>query len=525
MKFKYFLSLLLACSPVLASSVSAEKTLTWSASSDLLSCDPYTIYEVQTLSVLNNVFEGLLRRDEHLKLQPALATEWKNIEPTVWRFKLRQNVQFHDGTPFTADDVIFSLKRAQEESSNLRNRLSSIKEGKKIDDFTVELITFEPNVILDQELSTWYILSKTWCEKNNAVHAGNVAQKQETYANYNANGTGPFKLIKREPDIQSVFEVNKNWWDHKKHNLDKAIFKPIKSEATRVSALMAGDVDVILSVPLQDETRVNKNKKLKVVKGPQIRTLMFQMNQGDDELKNSDVKGKNPFKDIRVREAIYRAIDIDSIHKKVMRGNSFPTAWTFGREGIQGYDKSLDKRIPYSPSIAKKLLKEAGFEKGFGVTLDCPNDRDPGDANICSAVVGMLSKIGVRVTPNIQSKSIVYPKILARKSDFLLLGWTALNYDGSDTLKSVIASHQGDFGKFNLGSYSNPKIDVMIQGILKETDAKKRVESLHEASKAIQNDFAVIPLHQQKLIWGYSKNIKLVQRADEFFDLRFVHKD
>ncbi|MGQ0676990.1 MAG: ABC transporter substrate-binding protein [Rhodospirillales bacterium] len=365
------------------------KTLKWASQGDLNSADQYMRHQTLSLSILSNVYEGLIRRDpKTLAIEPALAERWEIAEPTRWRFYLRKRVKFHDGKPFTADDVVFSAARALSKGSELKGRLPGVKEVKKVDDHTVDFITEKPNPILHVEWATWGIYSKGWAIDNKATEVSDPSRGDApNFATTNANGTGAFRLKSREADVKTVFELNKDWWakDKYKHNLTEVIFTPIKSAPTRVAALLSGEIDFMEPVPVQDIDRINNNKGTKVIVSPETRVIFIGFDQVRNELKFSSVKGKNPFQDKRVRQAFLQAVDIEAIKTKVMRNMAEPSAMMIGK-GVNGWDASF-KRLAYNADAAKKLLAEAGYPNGFEVQLDCPNDRYVNDEAICQAVV------------------------------------------------------------------------------------------------------------------------------------------
>jgi hypothetical protein len=316
---------LIAASVALASLAADAKTLRYSFQGDINSLDPYALNETFTHSFLSNVYEGLTMRDKALNAIPGLATEWTNVEPTIWRFKLRQGVKFQDGAPFTADDVIFSYQRVIKEGSDDASLVASVKEVKKLDDFTVDFVTGTPNPILPKEITSWMIFSKSWAEKNGANEPSSVAKKTENFATRNANGTGPFMVKSRESGVRTVLVVNPNWWGKREHDIDEVVFTPITSDATRVAALLSGELDLMHPVPLQDVERLRGEKAIEILQGPELRTIFLGLDQSRDELIYSNVKGKNPFKDVRVRKAVYQAIDTEAIKSRIMRGASRPS--------------------------------------------------------------------------------------------------------------------------------------------------------------------------------------------------------
>ncbi len=509
-----------------------EKVLRWSSQGDAFSMDPYVRNESLTLGVMGNVYEGLTRRDtKTLEIQPGLAIRWEQQEPTRWRFWLRQGVKFQDGRPFTADDVVFSFNRVRAGASDLKTRVAGIKEAKKIDDFTVDFITDVPNPIIMYEWDTWGILSATWAKENFALETVDVTKTAPNFASTSANGTGPFVLTYREADVRTEFAVNQDWWDkdgRKKFNVTKVIYRPIKNPATAVAALLSGQIDVVEPVPVQDIDRINKSGQAKVEIGPELRTIFLGMDTDRNELVYSDVKGKNPLKDKRVRQAFYQAIDIDAIKTKIMRNLAVPSAMMIGA-GVNGYDTNV-KRLPYDPAAAKKLLTDAGYPNGFGITLDCPNDRYVNDEAICQAVVGMLARIGVKVTLNAQSKTIIFPFYAAKRdTSFYMLGWTPGSVDSWNVLYNIVGSVKKDAqgrivrGLFNYGAWSSPALDDLTDKILTETDKAKRDGMIAQAWKLHTDDIGHLPLHQQALAWGVRNNVSVVVSPFNRYDWSLVN--
>ncbi|GLS15758.1 ABC transporter substrate-binding protein [Hydrogenophaga electricum] len=489
---------------------------------DALSMDPHSLNESLQLSVTGNVYEGLVGRDANLQLVPLLAMAWKQTSPTIWRFELRKGVKFHDGKPFTADDVLFSFARAAGDGSDMRSYTNDIQAVRKVGDHVVEVETKAPFPILPDVLSLLYIMSKTWSEDNQATRPVDRRKGIENAASFRANGTGPFRLRERQPNVKTSFVRNGSYWGRIEGNVVNVEYTPIGSDATRVAALLSGQVDVIEPVPLQDVARINASGKSRVMQGPELRTIFLGMDQKRDELLYSSVKGKNPFKDRRVRQAFYQAIDIQGIQRTVMRGASRPTALMVG-PGINGYDAALDKRLPYDPDAARKLLADAGYKDGFEVTMNCPNDRYVNDAAICQAVAANLARVGVKIHLQAETKGTYFPKILRRDTSFYMLGWTPGTYDAHNPLNALMrcVDDKGS-GQFNLGAYCNPKVDELTLKIQSETDKARRDAMIQEVFKLHANDIGHLPLHQQALAWGVASNVQLVQLADNFMPFRFM---
>ena len=501
--------------------VASAQTVRIANQGDALSMDPHSLNETLQLSVTGNVYEPLVGRNKDLSLTPMLATSWKQTSPTVWRFELRKGVQFHDGTPFSADDVVFSLARTQVEGSDMKSYTNDFKEVRKIDSHTVEIETKTPFPILPDVLSLVYIMSKKWCETNQATVPVDRRKGVENTASFKANGTGPFRVRERQPNVRTVFTRNGSYWGKIEGNVTEVVFTPIGNDATRVAALLSGEVDVMEPVPVQDIDRVNSSANTRAITGPELRTIFLGMDQKRDELLYSNVKGKNPFKDKRVRQAFYQAIDIEGIKKTVMRGASNPSAQLVG-PGINGFQPEM-KRLPYDVEAAKKLMAEAGYPNGFEVSMNCPNDRYVNDGRICQTVAANLSRINVKINLQAETKGTYFPKVLRRDTSFYMLGWTPATYDAHNAMNAIMRCvDDKGAGQFNLGAYCNPKVDELTLKVQAETDKDKRNAYIKEAFDLHAADVGHIPLHQQALAWGVNKKVKLVQLADNFMYFKWI---
>ncbi len=523
MNFKKKTSIALVASALAATSfVASAVTLRIGNQGDALSMDPHSLNESLQISVNENVYEPLVTRGRDYKLAPALATSWKQTAPTVWRFELRKGVQFHDGTPFTADDVIFSYERAKSDGSDMKTYVGQIKEIKKLNDHSIDIITNAPFPILPELFTHFDIMSKKWCETNNATKPVDRRKGIENAASFRANGTGPYRLRERQPNVRTTYVRNGNYWGKIEGNVDEVIFNVIGNDATRVAALISGEIDAMEPIPVQDVGRIKAASNLKVMQGPELRVIFLGMDQKRDELLFSNVKGKNPFKDKRVRQAFYQAIDIEGIKRTVMRGASVPIAQMFPAQ-VNGHAADLEKRLPYDPEASKKLLAEAGYPNGFEVTMNCPNDRYVNDGAICQAVAANMARVGVKIKLEVETKGTYFPKVLRRDTSFYMLGWTSSTVDAHNVLYAIMSTPgEGGRGQFNLGAYSNPKFDELTNKIASETDIKIRNDMIHEAIKIHQDEIGHLPLHAQTLNWGARKNVDLVQWPDNGMMWRYV---
>jgi peptide/nickel transport system substrate-binding protein len=490
------------------------KTLRWASQGDVLTFDPFAQNESFNNTFNSYVYESLVMYDKKFDVVPQLATKWEQLSPTQWRFHLRPNVRFHEGEPLTADDVVFSINRQNSKRSMTKAYLAGVAEAKAVDPLTVDIITSGPAPVLLRQLTDVRIMSKSWCEKHNVVEVQDYLAKEETYAVGHANGTGPYVLKSREPDVKTVLAANPNWWGKLEGNVTEIVYTPIKSAATRTAALLSGEIDFVLDPPLQDLGKLKADPSIKVVEGEENRTIFIGMDQKRDELQYSNVKGKNPFKDLKVRQAMYAAIDIETIKRTLMRGLSIPTGELITHQ-VYGYYPEANKRPAYDVNKAKALLKEAGYPDGFEVTLDCPNDRYINDALICQALTSMWAKIGLKVSLNAMPKAQYFAKINKHDTSLYMLGWAVATFDAQDALLSLVHTPDGKgAGEYNDGNYSNPKMDALIDAMKSEADVKKRLDMIHQALLMHTQDVAHMMLHQQIIPWAMRKNVNVTHSAD-----------
>ena len=496
--------------------------LKWAAQNDVITLYPHSQNHATTNGIMQHVYEGLVRYDKKYNVEPALATAWQYVTPTQLRFTLRKNVKFHDGSPFTADDVVFSYGRIMQPQGTKQIYVAGVKEVKKVDDYTVELILSGPNPVLLKNLVDFSIMSKAWSAKNKSENVQDFKAKEETFASRNTNGTGAYLLKTWEPDKRIVMEANAGWWDKREGNVSEVIYTPIKSDSTRVAALISGDVDIVTDLPVQDVDRLRKEPKLKILDGAEVRTIFIGMDQVSDELKYSNIKGKNPFKDLRVRKALNLAVDRDTIRRVTMRGLSMP-AGIMVAPGVHGHAKDIDLPLKVNVAEAKKLLTEAGYPNGFEFSLDCPNNRYVNDERICQALVGMWGKIGLKVNLLAQSMPIFIAKIQNFDMSAYMLGWGVPNFDGNYSLVSLLHTKTtGAAGSFNLGRISDAKLDKIIEAIDVETDVKKRDAMLREALLITRDQYYYVPLHHQMRPWAMKKNVTTVYSPDDRPQARFA---
>lgn len=520
---------LLATSMVLAGMVStaAAKTFKWTSASDIPTLDIHSQNNALGNGVHAAVYESLVYYNSNtFKPEPALALRWQNVSPTQVRFTLRSGVKFSDGSTLSADDVVFSIMRAKARTSNYAVYTQGIDRAVKVNDTTVDLIMSGPNPVLLNQLTELRIMSKAWAEKNNSTEPKDIRTKDESFAHRNAMGTGPYMVKEWQPDQKLVMVRNPNWWGWAANtaptNVTEIIYTPIKAEATRVAALLSGEVDLSLDPSPQDLPRLRNAGNLKVVDGVENRTIFLGMDQFREELVGSNIKGKNPLKDVRVRRALYQAIDSDSLNRVTMRGLSQPTGAMVAPQ-VAGWTEGVHKRLPFDVEASKKLLAEAGYKDGFEVDFACPNNRYINDEEICQAITAMWAKAGVRAKLRTLPLVTYFPMIQRYEASIYMLGWGVPTFDTLYSAQSLFRTvGTGGDGNYNVGRYSNARMDIVVDRIKTETDLPVRNRLLTEALQLSNDTVSHIPLHNQIIPWAMKKNIDVVHRADNRIDWRLV---
>ncbi len=484
----------------------AENVLRWASQGDAMTMDSHAQNEGQTRTFAQQVEDALINRKPDLSKVPGLAVSWKQTDPRTWEFKLRAGVKFHDGRAFTADDVVFSFKRALMPTSDLKDLIASVADVVAVDPLTVRILTKAPDPILLDEITNIFIMSRGWAEEHKVTAPQNYNAGEETYAVRHKNGTGPFKLELREPDVRTVMVKNPDWWGMKDepHNIDRIIYTPIRNPATRVAALLSGELDFLLDPPLQDLARIESSGMFQIQRAVSPWTIFLGMNSGRKELTSSSVKGKNPFADIRVRRAMNMAVDVNAITQRIMRGLAQP-AGNLVPPGVHGYDKAIDARPAADAEGAKKLLAEAGYPNGFDVRLDCPNDRYLNDEPICQAIVGMLARIGVKVTLDLKPRTLHFPKVQTKQTDFYMYGWGTDTTDAHNHLYFLAAPASVS----NATEYADAELFKLIIAMAVEIDTTKRDAMIKEASQRLRDAYSYVPLYHPEIAWATKKGVNI----------------
>jgi peptide/nickel transport system substrate-binding protein len=518
-------SLGIALLALLCAAVQAN-TLRWAGRGDIGSMDPHAFNEGLTDAIVGHIYEQLGRRARDQSIEPSLAESWVVVNDTTWRFTMRAGVKFSDGTPLTAADAVFSIERAQQASSQQAYFARQLGKPVLLDERRFELRLEKPNPLLLEHQLNVRIMSAAWCKANGSERVPDFTKKEEAASSRQAMGSGPFVLERFEPGVRVVLAKHPAWWDRPSGNVTRVVYTPIANDGTRTAALLSGDVDFTHDAPPQDVARLGRENSVKLVQGPENRILFFVLDQHRDELLYSSVKGRNPFKDVRVREAFTLAVDAEALRTNTMRGQSVPTA-CLATARIGCLASELETRPAADADRARRLLAEAGDADGFELTLDCPNDRYVNDQPICLAVAAMLSRVGVKLRVNAQPKSLFFQKIERGDTSMYLIGWGGGTTDAQAMFDPVL--HRPDArtakGSYNYGKVGDETLDKLVDAAGSEMNADKRSGLIADAQRHAYRQHVVLPLHRQMITWAARRNVTPIVMPDNAVRLQWVQVD
>ena len=481
----------------------------------ITSMDPHYHNLSPNNSMMLHVFEPLIKRDANQKPVPGLATSWKAVDDLTWEFKLRKNVRFHDGSPFTADDVVFTLKRVP----NVPNSPSSfatftkpIVDVKVVDPHTIVFKTATPHVLLPSDLASVLIVSKGIGEK---------AATEDYNSGKAAIGTGPYKFAEYVPNQRVVLKANYGYWGGEEP-WDKVTFKILTNPAARVAALLSGDVQMIETVPTSDIARFSKDPKFNLVDKVSNRVIYVHLNQSTEKSppfvtdKSGKPLEKNPFRDARVRKALSMGINRDAIAERIMEKKAVPAAQLLP-DFFYGTSKKL-KPAKFDPEGAKKLLAEAGYPNGFAITIHGPNNRYINDDKIAQAIAQFYTRIGVDAKVETMPSAVYFTRATKLEFGYMVLGWGTESGEQGSSLRSLLATYDRDkgMGVTNRGRYSNPELDKALGVALVTMDEKKREALIQQAAEIAMNDTALIPIHYEVSTWATAKGLRYTARTDQY---------
>ena len=490
----------------IAGLAAAENVLRYtSLNGGAVTMDPHSLWTPHNLAATMQVYEALLDIDSNLAIVPQLATAWRIVDSTHWEFELRSNVPFHDGAPFTAKDVVFSLDRARAKASDFQAFVANIAAVEAVGDHTIQITTTAPDPLLWMRLGSVAIMSKAWAEKHNVRVPTGVGTGEETFASRHANGTGPFVLEEFEPQGRWVMVRNPSWWGAAEfaHNIDR-IVHTYKSDEENLAALLDGEIDLLQQPIYSGLAPIRLNPNLKLVHRPKLFTAFFGFDQVSQELRTSNVKGKNPLKDKRIRQAMAYAMEFESVLRPLM-GELFLPAGMLVAPGVNGHAPDLDEPHTRDPDKAKALLAEAGYPDGFSVTLDCPSDQGDDDTLTCHAAAEQLRVIGIDATINLLSTDELTSKVEQRRdSDFFFEAWH-MDPDSERLLSDLFHSS----GRHNMTGYANPRVDELIDKIKTEMVTYARDAYLEEAWRIVTEDVVYLPIRHGVSVFAMRKELDI----------------
>lgn len=489
-------------------SVSAQaNTLRLAYDADPVSLDPHEQLSGGTLQLSHMVGDPLVRWTQDLQFEPRLAESWERLDDLTMRFKLRAGVKFHSGNTLSAEDVCWTFERMTT-SPDFRGLLEPFAGCDVVDNLTVDLKTKNPYPLVLHQATYLFPMDREFYsgtdDKGQPKDA--ITKHGDSFASQNVSGTGPYVVASREQGVKVVFDRFDGYWDkNSAGNVSQIILTPIANDATRVAALLSGDVDFIAPVPPNDLDRIANDSKTDLVTMPGTRVITFHMNQ----------KRQPAFADVRVRQAIVHAVNNDGIVQKLMKGFG-ETAAQQSPVGYAGHLPSLKPRFDLDK--AKALMKEAGYADGLSVSMMAPNNRYVNDAKIAEAVAGMLGKIGIKVDLETMPKAQYWPKFDERAADMMMIGWHADTEDSGNFSEFLLMcpNEETGYGQYNSNNYCNEEVDRLVLAAQSETNEGKRAEILQQVEQIAYDDAAFVPLHWQNLAWGAQKNVKIAPIVNVF---------
>jgi len=494
---------------------SAEREISVGLQAAITSIDPHYHNLSPNNSLLLHIYEPLVQRDANMKLTPGLATSWRAIDDLTWEFKLRRNVKFHDGSPFTAEDVVATYKRVPNvpnSPSSMATFVKPIIEMRIVDPFTIIFKTASPHVLMPSDLASVDIIPKAVAEK---------ATTEDFNSGKAAIGTGPYRFAEYIPNQRVVLKANYAYWGGEEP-WDKVTFKILSNPAARVAALLSGDVQMIETVPTADIARLSSDRNFNVVDKVSNRVIYVHLNQWSDKsapfvtAKDGSPLGKNPFMDARVRKALSISINRDAIADHIMEKKAVPAAQLLP-DFFFGTSKKL-KPAKYDPEGAKKLLAQAGYPNGFALTIFGTNNRYINDDKIAQAIAQFYSRIGIDAKVETMPSSVYFTRATKGEFGYMLLGWGTESGEQGSSLRSLLATRDlaKGMGVTNRAHYSNPVFDKQVSDALTTMDDRKREAMIQQATETAMNDTALIPIHYEVSTWATAKGYRYTPRTDQY---------
>ncbi len=497
------------------------QTFRLATTTDASTLDPHANNALHNYLIAQQVYEPLIGRDDALRLTPALALSWEQAGPTRWRFRLRPDARFNEGEPFAAADAAFSITRAMAPTSNFTIYVDTVAQAVIVDAQTLEIVTRVPDAALPEKLTRVLMMSRAWAEASGSAQPQNFRNREDTVASRRTNGTGPYAIADRTPDQRTVMRRRPGWWGGAPAAGAVAEYHHIviASDATRVAALLSGEVDMLHTVPGQAVERLRATPNVQVLTGLENRTVML----GFDHERETLADGRpNPLRDLRVRQAIELAIDAEAIASRSMRGQAEVTGAMWTRY-VNGWTEAMERRPALDRAAARRLLAEAGYPDGFATSLDCAiASYDPA----CHAIVPMLAQIGIRVSLQVVPAAQYSLRLQRRETAMHMLAWGVPTFDALYTLRAIMASRGlGGSGSWNVGGFADPRVDTLIRAIETEPDPARRNALIAEAHAAHRAALGHVPLFHHTLNWAVRRGVRVALRADNLVAVNAVALD
>lgn len=504
----------------------AARTISWARSGDAPTLDPHAFTGSYALSLNQQIYEPLLLRDAQGKTTPALAESWGlTSDPLVWEFRLRRGVTFHDGQPFTADDVVFSINRARQPAAGVSAVLAAVEQVTAVESHLVSVRTRGPTPLLPANLTHVLIMSKVWAEKNGAAAIVPAPDLPRAHTFRSANGTGPFALVSREFGNRTVMRRHDAYWGNAQAPVDivELVYRVLPNDTERVQALVSGEIDFLQDVPVNELPRLQAIKTLTVSTGPENRSVFIGLNVDPGDRAQAGAEGRNPLADRRVREAVSTAINRQAIQRTVLLGQAIPTG-TVAPPSINGYPRQLDRFPPHDIARAKALLADAGYPNGFRIKLDCPSAGYARSEAICRAVAAQLAQAGINTEPVIRSfadhRALI--RNSAAKPDAYLFSIDAPTFDSEQLLLALFHTRNAEAGLLNATQFSNPDIDRLIRSLAGQLDFTQRTQAIAQIWRTLQEETVYVPLHIQTLAYAMKSDLVVPVDIENQPELRFA---
>ncbi len=476
--------------------------------------DPHVNYLAPNIAIARHIFDPLVVLDDQERPVPALAESWKLVAPLEWEFKLRPGVRFSDGTPLTADDVIFSFDRVRNLPNNPQSYISglrSITGARALDDLTLRVSTDVPNPLLPLQLRIVSIVSR---KLTGTAGPGEFTAGRATI------GTGPYRFTEFRPGDRLLLARNPAYWGPPPA-FDTVTFRVLTNDSTRVAALLAGDVDAIDVVPPQDAARLRTTPGFQVFSRESDRIIYLGMNVPPDRMTwFTDKDGKelpaNPFRDKRVRLAVSKAFDRRALVERGLDGLGVP-AGQMVPSNFGGFDSATKADAP-DPAGARALLAEAGYPQGFGLTIHCSNGRYVNDSGVCQMLGAMLSRVGIATKVEVLPPNIYFSRIPAAAPQFalMLLGWGLGTGSALSTLTDALHSYDAAKGLgSNARGTNSDELDAVIEQASTTIEEPARLALIRQAMAVVRRDSIAIPLYSEMTVLAARQGITAIPRADQ----------